>query len=224
MVPVDPAAMKGPGYSDRINHALAFAAKHHDQQVRRGNRPPYSVKPANIALILTRYGCDDDTVIAGILLDVVDDYDRAGFSREELERRIGDKFGGDVVDIAAAATPRRANDDDIEFSPEERREDFLARIGLVAARARWVGAASVLHEAASLHADLGRTLDPTSVWSRYTGGRVRTVDWYRRVCQRLRDVGFDAPILSELADAVAALEAFPVDAGEIPRVPSQPTP
>ena len=26
------------GYSDRINHALAFAAKHHDQQVRRGTR------------------------------------------------------------------------------------------------------------------------------------------------------------------------------------------
>ena len=26
------------GYSDRINHALAFAAKHHDRQVRKGNR------------------------------------------------------------------------------------------------------------------------------------------------------------------------------------------
>ena len=29
------------GYSDRINHALAFAAKHHDQQVRKGTRLPY---------------------------------------------------------------------------------------------------------------------------------------------------------------------------------------
>ena len=58
------------GYSDRINHALAFAAKHHDQQVRRGTRPPYSTQSANLAVMLTRYGCDEDTVTAGILLDV----------------------------------------------------------------------------------------------------------------------------------------------------------
>ena len=56
------------GYSDRINHALAFAAKHHDQQVRKGTRLPYVTHPANVAVILTRYGQDDDTVIAGILV------------------------------------------------------------------------------------------------------------------------------------------------------------
>ena len=33
------------GYSDRINHALAFAAKHHDQQVRKGTRLPYLTQP-----------------------------------------------------------------------------------------------------------------------------------------------------------------------------------
>ena len=43
------------GYSDPINHALAFAAKHHDQQVRRGTRLPYITAAPNIALILTRY-------------------------------------------------------------------------------------------------------------------------------------------------------------------------
>ena len=58
------------GYSDRINHALAFAAKHHDQRVRRGTRPPYLTHPANVAIILTRYGRDDQTVVSGILHDV----------------------------------------------------------------------------------------------------------------------------------------------------------
>jgi len=42
------------GYSDRINHALAFAAKHHDRQVRRGTRLPYLTHPANVAVSLTR--------------------------------------------------------------------------------------------------------------------------------------------------------------------------
>ncbi len=57
------------GYSDRINHAFAFAAKHHDQQVRKGTRLPYLTQPANVAIILARYGQDDDTVVAGILVN-----------------------------------------------------------------------------------------------------------------------------------------------------------
>ena len=59
------------GYSDRINHAFAFAAKHHDQQVRKGTRLPYLTHPANVAVILTRYGCDEEIVIAGVLHDVI---------------------------------------------------------------------------------------------------------------------------------------------------------
>ena len=39
--------------------------------MRRGTRAPYATQPANLAVILTRYGCDEDTVVAGILLDVV---------------------------------------------------------------------------------------------------------------------------------------------------------
>jgi (p)ppGpp synthase/HD superfamily hydrolase len=46
------------GYSDRINHAFAFAAKHHYRQVRKGTRLPYLTHPANVAVILTRYGQD----------------------------------------------------------------------------------------------------------------------------------------------------------------------
>ena len=53
--------MSVTGYSDRINHALAFAAKHHAQQVWKGSsRVPYFSGPANVAIILTRYGQDDD--------------------------------------------------------------------------------------------------------------------------------------------------------------------
>ena len=53
------------GYSDPINHAFAFAAKHHDRQVRKGTRFPYLTAAPNIAVILTRYDQDDSTSSPG---------------------------------------------------------------------------------------------------------------------------------------------------------------
>ena len=72
---------------------------------------------------------------------------------------------------------------------------------------RWVVAADALHEAASLLADVRRTIDPAAVWGRRAGGRDRSVDWYRSTTQALRDSGFSAPILDELEEVVEALEA-----------------
>lgn len=195
------------GYSDRINHALAFAAKHHDQAVRRGRRAPYLTQPANVALILTRYGKDEDLVIAGILLDVVDDYRRDGAAREALNERMGDKFGAETLELMLTVTRRRFTDDGNELSPAERNSDLLARIGAASEDARWVCAAYHLHNAASLAADLRRTVDQGAIWARETGGRDVTIKWYADVLGALSHTGFSAPIVDELREAVAQLSA-----------------
>src|SRR5690348_15416705 len=104
------------GYSDRINHALAFAAKHHDRQVRKGTRLPYLTHPANVALVLTRYGRDEDTVIAGILHDVIEDCVREPYTRAMLEQRIGDKFGMTGLDTVLAVANRMVDDSGSDLS------------------------------------------------------------------------------------------------------------
>ncbi len=194
------------GYSDRINHALAFAAKHHDQQVRKGTRAPYLTQPANVAIILTRYGQDDATVIAGVLLDVAEDYAREGSSREMMSGRLGDKFGDDVLALLQEVTLRKADDDGVELSPDERRDDMLVRLASAPAGARWVYAAFTLHQVCSLVTDLRRTVDPATVWSRILAGPAPTIRWYMRVHQHLEGDGFTAPILSELRHAIGELE------------------
>ncbi|MFL5485615.1 MAG: HD domain-containing protein [Gemmatimonadaceae bacterium] len=186
------------GYSDVINHAFAFAAKHHDRQVRKGTKLPYLTHPANVAVILTRYGRDNDTVVAGILHDVIEDCIRDGYTREMLEQRIADKFGAKVLDTVLAVTYRRNDDDGVELSGEERREDYLERLERANEEARWVCVADKIHNAATIIADLRRTVDPETVWNRFGSGRVGTARWYRQVYERLREVGFDAPIMAEL--------------------------
>lgn len=194
------------GYSDRINHAFAFAAKHHDRQVRKGTRLPYLTHPANVAVILTRYDQDEQTIVSGILHDVIEDCVRDGFTRDMLEQRIGDKFGPAVLDTVLAVTERQVDEEGIELSSEERKDDYLARLAAASDNARWVCAADKIHNGSSIVADLKRTLDPDTVWSRFNAGRLGTVRLYRRVYDRLRELGFDAPIMAELREVAEELE------------------
>jgi (p)ppGpp synthase/HD superfamily hydrolase len=194
------------GYSDRINHAFAFAAKHHDQQVRKGTRLPYLTHPANVAVILTRYGCSEDIIVAGILHDVVEDCVREGMTRAMLEERIGRKFGDAVLETVLAVTERKQDDDGIELAWEDRKEDYLARLSLASEDARWVCAADKVHNANSILSDLRRTAFPETIWGRFSAGREGTVRWYRRVVDRLRAIGFNAPIVDELEQAAVGLE------------------
>lgn len=194
------------GYSDRINHALAFAAKHHDQQVRKGTRLPYLTHPANVAIILTRYGCDEITVVAGVLHDVIEDCVTKDYTREMLEQRIATKFGKEVLDTVLAVTHRKHDDDGEDFSPEEVKLDYLARLKHASVRGRWVCAADKLHNASTILADLSRTIEPENVWARFKVGKDGTVWWYRAVYERLQELKFDAPIMLELERTVKAIE------------------
>lgn len=196
------------GYSDRINHAFAFAAKHHDRQVRKGTRLPYLTQPANVAVILSHYDQDEQTIVSGILHDVIEDCVRDGYTRDMLEQRIGDKFGAEVLETVLSVTHRQTDEEGVELSSEERKDDYLARLAAASERARWVCAADKVHNGNSILADLNRTLDPDTVWSRFNVGRLGTVRWYRRVHDRLREVGFSGPIMDELREVAEGLEHY----------------
>jgi (p)ppGpp synthase/HD superfamily hydrolase len=200
--------MSMTGYSDRINHALAFAAKHHDRQVRKGTRLPYVTHPANVAIILTHYDRDEDTVVAGILHDVVEDCVRERYTRDMLEQRIGEKFGHDVLEAVLAVTQRATDDHGVEMSSDERKTDYLERLAQANERARWVCAADQVHNGNSILADLRRTIDPDTVWRRFSSGREGTIRWYRRVYERLRELAFDTPIMDELRSVAEELERW----------------
>jgi (p)ppGpp synthase/HD superfamily hydrolase len=196
------------GYSDAVNHAFAFAAKHHDQEVRKGTRLPYLTAAPNVAVILARYGQDEETIVTGIVHDVVEDFVRDGYTPEMLNRRIADKFSASVLETALTIVERRTDDDGVELSTAERKSDLLARLAAASPRAHWVVAAESVHAGCTLLANLRRTEFPESVWKRFAAGRGGTLEWYRAVSAGLHGAGFTAPIMAELDSAVRELQSF----------------
>jgi hypothetical protein len=146
--------------------------------------------------------------VAGILHDVVEDCFREGQSPETIQERLGEKFGEDVLEILTAIAQRRTDDEGVEMSAEEQRNDLVDRLESATDRGRWVCVADKLHDACSLIADLRRTMDPGTVWARTPAGQAGTVRWYRAICARLELLGFAAPILDEMRGVVAQLESF----------------
>ncbi len=72
---------------DMISHAYDVAEEMHRGQLRKSGEP-YLIHPMAVAEILADLGMDEETIIAGLLHDVVED---TPYTKEELARDFGDE-------------------------------------------------------------------------------------------------------------------------------------
>ena len=121
------------GYSDRISHAFAFAAKHLPPRARRGSGGLHLTQPANVAVILARYGCDEITIISGILSHLVNEASYG--SRTQLSNKIAEKFGAMVSQVIGDVAEPRYDSRGRERNWEVCRMDYLANLSAADLRA-----------------------------------------------------------------------------------------
>ena len=81
---------------ERIKAAYTMARQAHEGQMRSSG-DPYISHPLEVAIILVGLGMDSDTIIGGILHDVVED---TSITLEDIQKR----FGGDVADLVDGVT------------------------------------------------------------------------------------------------------------------------
>ena len=82
--------------SPKIQEAVKLATKAHDGQLRKTGEP-YIIHPLAVKKILEEWNMDDDTIIAGILHDTVEDTD---VTLKDIE----EKFGHDVAFLVDGVT------------------------------------------------------------------------------------------------------------------------
>ena len=81
---------------ERIKAAYTMARQAHEGQMRSSG-DPYISHPIEVAIILVGLGMDSDTIIGGILHDVVED---TSITLEDIRKQ----FGGDVADLVDGVT------------------------------------------------------------------------------------------------------------------------
>ncbi len=181
--------------SGRFEEALAFAARLHAGQVRKGTQVPYISHLLAVASIVLQHGASEDEAIAALLHDAAEDQ-----GGQATLDQIRARFGEVVAEIVAGCT-------DAWQTPKppwrERKQAYLAHLGQASASVRLVSAADKLHNARTILSDywaLGESL-----WSRFSGGKDGTLWYYRALVDVLR-AGGPHVLVEELDQVVSEIE------------------
>lgn len=180
-------------FSAGIERALQVALEAHSGQTRKGSAEcPYVVHPLHVALMLARFGVEEETIQAGLLHDVVED--GPGWTLERVER----EFGPRVAAIVGELT------EDKTRSWDERKRAGIDQVAHMSPQAASVKAADKLHNLHSLVGELRASSDPDKVWAKFKGGRDKTIAMSQELvdalCRRT-----DAKLCRALRAALKAL-------------------
>jgi (p)ppGpp synthase/HD superfamily hydrolase len=170
------------GYSDRINHAFAFAAKYHGAVAPVGAGMAYLAHPANVAIILARYGCDQITIVAGILHHVLEE--AAPETRPPLERKIVDKFGPVALAVARDALEPKLDRRGNERAWQACKQEYLSQLAIAEPRALDICVADEIHACGSTVTAL-RRLGVEYLRTVSRAGSDQTIWWYRSMLEIL---------------------------------------
>src|SRR5690242_16149089 len=119
--------------SSRFEDALGYAARLHAGQVRKGTGVPYVAHLLAVTALALEYGADEETAIAALLHDAVEDQGGAA-TRAAIQQR----FGARVAAIVDGCT-----DTDVTPKPpwQARKEAYIAHVLVAPPDVRLVSAA-----------------------------------------------------------------------------------
>ena len=122
----------------KLDYAILFATKAHDGQRRKTDNVDMIFHPFTVGMLLQRVGADEDTVIAGILHDVVED---TKYTLDDIENI----FGKNVRKIVDEVT----EDKSLEW--KKRKEEAIEKVRNASIQGKMVECADKINNLESLY-------------------------------------------------------------------------
>jgi (p)ppGpp synthase/HD superfamily hydrolase len=172
-------------FSGRIERALAAALRAHAGRVRVfDGETPYVVHPVTVALILSRYTDDEDTIVAGLLHDTLED---ARLPEAEIEREFGPRVLATVRDVTEPTLPG--------LSWDTRKTRYLRQLQTAPHPALLVAAADTIASLVSMIA--AHALRGDAAFARAEVPPARQLAFYRDAYQVIQGAWSRCPLLTE---------------------------
>jgi len=187
--------------TSRFDEALAFAARLHQTQCRKGTGIPYISHLLAVASLALENGGGETEAIGALLHDAIEDQAKgypggASALRSEIERR----FGPEVLAIVEGCT-------DAETFPKppwkERKMAYIAHLETCTSPVLLVSCCDKLHNARAILSDYRSVGE--ELWGRFNAGREEIL-WYYRSLAEVFSRRLDLPVAGELAGVVSILD------------------
>src|SRR5215211_7854070 len=187
--------------SNAFENALAYAARLHAGQMRKGSDTPYISHLLAVTAIALDNGATENEAIAALLHDAVED--QGGQKTLEEIRR---QFGNQVAEIVAACS----DTDELPKPPwRDRKEAFVERLRTEPYSVRLVVAADKLHNVRDVLRNY--RIHGDDLWSHFKGGRDGTIWYYAAVVGALSEAATPEEqqlnaLIEEISDTLSLLE------------------
>ena len=156
---------------DMIDLAIEVAEKAHRDQKRKGTDIPYITHPLAVGIVLSKAGCSDEVIAAGILHDTVED---TSITLDDIHKMFGEKV---------ATIVEGASEPDKSLSWEERKAHTLEFLETAPLEVRLVACADKLHNVRTIAKDYNEV--GHEVWKRFKRGKEKQGWYYRGLAQSL---------------------------------------
>ncbi len=156
----------------RIERAISTAAIAHRKQKRKGSGAPYIVHPYSVMLLASEVTDDEDTLIACLFHDIIED---APHNYNEAQMR--EEYGDRVTDIVLGVTK-----DDTIKDWHERSQAYLHKLEHKAPDESVI--VSLADKCHNLHAtlqDYDNATNKDAVWRIFKTGKDSQLWWYQAV-------------------------------------------
>jgi (p)ppGpp synthase/HD superfamily hydrolase len=203
------AEMGAGPLSERFDDALAFAARHHRAQLRKGSRVPYMSHLMSVSALVMEHGGTEDQAIAALLHDAVEDAPagQGGSVLADIRKRFGDA----VAAMVLACSDGLNDSGERKGTWQERKQAYVDGLPDKALDALLVTAADKTHNGLCIAADV-RRFGP-GFWSTFNASPDELVWYYTSV----RDVVAERLTGGSIADALDRAVAELVGAAEAGR-------
>ena len=185
-------------YTDKIQKAIRFSIKTHEvyqKQKRKGKDIPYIVHPLTVGFILSRAGANEDTVVAGILHDTIED---SVPEKKVTKKMLAERFGKEVANLVGSVTEQ-----DKTLSWEERKKEALEHIKAFSHNSLLVKSADIISNTSELIEDQER--DGDKVFARFNAPKEKLLQHYLRVIDAIIEQWTESPLAGDLQFIAVAI-------------------